>query len=150
MKFKTSRKSERRENARLQEHVLKRVLNTYVTTGAARTALEKAVKEKGDARAQYEAVRDAHKRTGERLNRQQIDTELNAYKWHENEVNFDKFERGLRNIAQSTSYTSKQWNSRTSSGRTYLDDALPPEGRRSKCTCNMVVLGNANSVLFAK
>ena len=100
VKFKMSKKSKRRENARLQEHVLKRVLNTYVTTGAARTALEKAVKEKGDARAQYEAVRDAHKRTGERLNRQQIDTELNAYKWRDNEMNLEKFERGLRNIVK--------------------------------------------------
>ena len=82
LRYRVSKKRERRENAQLQEHVIKRVLNTYVTNGAARTALEKAVTEKGDARAQYEAVRDAFKRTGDRLNRQQIDTELNAWgKW---------------------------------------------------------------------
>ena len=100
LKYRTSKKEERRENARLQEYVLKRVLNTYVTSGAARTALEKTIKDKGDARAQYEAVRGAFKRTGDRLNRQQIDTELNAYKWRDNETNLEKFERGLRNIVK--------------------------------------------------
>ena len=59
LKYRASKNQIRRENAQLQEHVLKRVLNTYVTNGAARTALEKAMTETRDARAQYEAVRDA-------------------------------------------------------------------------------------------
>ena len=42
LKYRASKNRVRRENAQLQEHVLKRVLNTYVTNGAARTALEKA------------------------------------------------------------------------------------------------------------